>query len=135
MSQPEPPVVHDLLLLIWSEDRVPSIERVRRWTDEERSLVAHYATAKHAASLGRDVAVPPMPDVLRADDTHGLYDKYHVQKVDGTTDPDAEYFVLRLDTDRAARHAVRAYAYEAERQGEEKLAEDLRALVDQLEDQ
>lgn len=41
----------------------------------------------------------------------GLYGKYTVGKADGSpTDPDAQYFVLRLDTDPAARTAIRAYA-------------------------
>jgi hypothetical protein len=40
----------------------------------------------------------------------GLYDKYIVQKANGeTTDPDARYFVLRLDTDVHARRAAHAY--------------------------
>ena len=41
----------------------------------------------------------------------GLYGKYVVQKADGSPiDPDAIYFVLRLDTDPAARFAMIAYA-------------------------
>lgn len=43
----------------------------------------------------------------------GLYGKYQISKADGTpTDPDAQYFVLRIDTDRAARAAVRKYSIE-----------------------
>lgn len=40
----------------------------------------------------------------------GMYDKYRVEKKDGTTDPDADYFVLRLDSDIHARVAALAYA-------------------------
>lgn len=40
----------------------------------------------------------------------GIYDKYEVQKKDGTTDPEADYFVLRLDSDIHARAAALAYA-------------------------
>ena len=41
----------------------------------------------------------------------GLYAKYKVEKTDGTpTDTDAQYFVLRLDTDSHARFAMQAYA-------------------------
>lgn len=40
----------------------------------------------------------------------GLYNKYRVVKVNGETDPRAQYFVLRLDTDRAARLALCTYA-------------------------
>lgn len=41
----------------------------------------------------------------------GLYKKYIVQKADGTEiDKNADYFVLRLDTDEAARKALIEYA-------------------------
>jgi len=41
----------------------------------------------------------------------GLYQKYIIQKADGTPiDTDADYFVLRLDTDPCARGALRNYA-------------------------
>lgn len=40
----------------------------------------------------------------------GLYEKYEVNKLNGPTDPDADYFVLRLDKDKHARAAARAYA-------------------------
>ncbi|MEH1780398.1 MAG: hypothetical protein V7L26_15035 [Nostoc sp.] len=40
----------------------------------------------------------------------GLFGKYIIQKADGTSiDPSAQYFVLRPDTDIAARVAIRAY--------------------------
>ena len=40
-----------------------------------------------------------------------LYQKYKIVKTDGSeTDPKAAYFVLRVDTDRHARVALRAYA-------------------------
>lgn len=42
-----------------------------------------------------------------------LYSKYVVTKADGSpTDPKADYFVLRLDTDPAARLAAHCYARE-----------------------
>jgi hypothetical protein len=42
--------------------------------------------------------------------TQGLHDKYIVTKVDGSpVDPEAQYFVLRLDTDPSARLALRTY--------------------------
>jgi len=41
----------------------------------------------------------------------GLYNKYIIHKSDGTSiDPNADYFVLRLDTDSCARGAIRNYA-------------------------
>ena len=41
----------------------------------------------------------------------GLYNKYIITKTNGTpTDSNADYFVLRLDTDEFARGAIRFYA-------------------------
>jgi len=40
----------------------------------------------------------------------GLYQKYIIQKADGTPiDLNADYFVLRLDTDKYAREALKFY--------------------------
>ena len=40
-----------------------------------------------------------------------LYNKYVVTKADGSSvDPEAQYFILRIDTDPAARYALNAYA-------------------------
>lgn len=39
-----------------------------------------------------------------------LYNKYIVRKVYGETNPKAEYFVMRIDTDPVARKCVKLYA-------------------------
>jgi hypothetical protein len=40
-----------------------------------------------------------------------LFNKYEIKKGDGSpVDPEAQYFVLRIDTDPAARFAIVAYA-------------------------
>jgi hypothetical protein len=58
-------------------------------------------------------------------DKKGIYGKYEIRKVDGTpVDPKAIYFTLRLDTDKHARAAVRAYI-ESCREEEPELAADL----------
>lgn len=63
----------------------------------------------------------------------GLYPKYIVEKVNGKpSDPNANYFVLRLDTDPHARHAIRAYANSIRSQNPE-LAEDLDNLIAEYE--
>lgn len=55
----------------------------------------------------------------------GLYGKYKVEKADGSpTDPEARYFVLRIDTDAAARSALRLYCKEIKESAPE-LARDL----------
>lgn len=60
----------------------------------------------------------------------GLFQKYCVTKRDGSpVDPDAVYFVLRLDTDAMARVAARAYARSV-RDKNPKLADGLIALAD-----
>lgn len=60
----------------------------------------------------------------------GLYGKYVISKADGSTvDPDADYFVLRLDTDARARHAARTYARNIESVNP-KLAADIRERCD-----
>ena len=59
----------------------------------------------------------------------GLYGKYKIQKADGSpVDPEADYFVLRLDTDPAARRAALEYSYYLMREDRE-LALDLQHRV------
>ena len=61
-----------------------------------------------------------------------LYEKYEVSKRDASpVDPQAVYFVLRLDTDLCARCAALHYA-ECIRPGQPGLAEDLRDLVESV---
>ena len=65
--------------------------------------------------------------------TDGAFMKYKISKADGSpVDPDACYFVLRLDTDDAARYAMRAYAEEIDN---DDLANDILLCVDELERQ
>ena len=62
----------------------------------------------------------------------GLYRKYRIEKADGSpVSPDAEYFVLRLDTDPAARSAVLTYAFEIE-ESNPAFARDLRMWVAEI---
>lgn len=59
----------------------------------------------------------------------GLHKKYIIQKTDGTPiDSKADYFVLRLDTDSAAREAMLKYA-DAIRSDNKQLAEDIENKV------
>jgi len=58
-----------------------------------------------------------------------LYRKYKIEKADGSpVDPDAVYFVLRLDTDAAAREAALKYA-ECIRPTQPEFADDIWELV------
>src|SRR5690348_9196455 len=62
-------------------------------------------------------------------DKQKLHGKYIVQKADGSpVDLDAQYFVLRVDTDPAAQQAVLAYA-DAIRQAMPTFASQLRKWV------
>lgn len=59
-----------------------------------------------------------------------LYCKFNIEKTDGTpTDPLARYFVLRIDTDHAARAALLTYANEMVKQGEIEFANQLTEWV------
>lgn len=59
----------------------------------------------------------------------GLYGKYIILKTDGSpVDPSADYFVLRLDTDPAARAAAYLYAQETQEQFPELSAELMEKL-------
>jgi len=64
----------------------------------------------------------------------GLYQKYIITKSDGTpVDPNAQYFVLRLDTDSHARQAALAYARSIGTFNK-KLAIDLLLWVTEIEE-
>ena len=66
-------------------------------------------------------------------DKRGIYGKYRIEKTDGTpVDPRAVYFTLRLDTDKHARAAVRAYI-ESCRDEQPKLAQDLERMLEEVE--
>jgi hypothetical protein len=63
----------------------------------------------------------------------GLYNKYNIQKNGKDTDPDADYFALRLDTDENARQAMLLYAHLI-RLGNPILAKDIRKKVASYDD-
>ena len=61
--------------------------------------------------------------------TGGLYDKYHVERKDGTPcDPEAQYFVLRVDEDPHALKALKCYAVSV-RTDNARLADDIEKWV------
>ncbi len=63
----------------------------------------------------------------------GLYNKYFVTKRSGKpVDPEAVYFVLRLDTDPVARKAARTYAEEI-RATKPTLADELEEILGAVE--
>jgi len=63
----------------------------------------------------------------------GIYGKYIIQKADGSEiEPEATYFVLRLDTDYAARKAMGQYARSVRKENS-KLATDIEACLNELE--
>lgn len=62
----------------------------------------------------------------------GLYDKYIITKNNGeSVDPNAVYFVLRLDTDKLARRAAQNYALDMMFINP-KLYSDLMKLINKL---
>lgn len=63
----------------------------------------------------------------------GLYDKYIIIKTDGEpVDPNAVYFVLRLDTDSFARRTILKYIDIQWYEGNRELAVDLQLLLQSL---
>ena len=55
----------------------------------------------------------------------GIYSKYIIGKADGSrVDPDADYFVLRIDKDKHARKALKAYA-DSIKEENPRLSEDI----------
>jgi hypothetical protein len=63
-----------------------------------------------------------------------LYRKYEIRKANGKpVDPNARYFVLRIDSDPSARVATLVYADEMEKIGELLFAEQLREWVAKFE--
>lgn len=63
----------------------------------------------------------------------GLYNKYIIQKADGSPiDLHAVYFVLRLDTEPAARRAIGTYAHACQKNNPQ-LASELLDLVQAIE--
>ncbi len=63
----------------------------------------------------------------------GIYGKYVLGKADGSAiDPEACYFILRLDTDPAARRAMAQYARSIRRENE-TLANDIEKCIRELE--
>jgi len=69
-------------------------------------------------------------DFITDPESAGLYGKYRIAKADGSpTDPGAQYFVLRIDTDQAARMALFTYAAYIEHDQPE-FASELRQWLD-----
>lgn len=63
----------------------------------------------------------------------GVFGKYVISKADGTpVDAEATYFVLRLDTDAAARRAMGQYARSV-RKANEGLANEIEQCIAELE--
>lgn len=64
-----------------------------------------------------------------------LYRKYNITKTNGKPiDPDAQYFVLRIDTRPAARVALLVYAEQVEKDGEVEFACELRQWVEKFQE-
>ena len=73
---------------------------------------------------------------MMGDRTRGLYEKFMVERRDGSSDPggkhhDCEYYVLDLNHDKYAVPALRAYAEHCQAEYP-ALAEDLLAKADEI---
>lgn len=102
---------------------VSHTSKLEKW----RRYETYTLNEEGAKYLGVDIPKAEIP----AED--GLYEKYRVQKTNGEpVDPAAKYFVLRLDTDAAARHAVMHYARAIMKENE-TLATDLAVMLIELD--
>ncbi len=67
------------------------------------------------------------------ENAEGLYHKYKIEKANGEPiDPTAQYFVLRIDTDPAARAAMLTYADEIEKNHEAVFAAKIRKWMNEV---
>lgn len=96
---------------------------------------------KRALAISLQQTAGPGPLPTAAENPGGLHQRYIVLKADGSpVDPEAVYFVLRLDVDQtgqsenriASRYAALAYAYMVKRNGNLKLKEVADDLIDMI---
>jgi len=93
----------------------PIIDAARKWHAAYRK--AQNSNLMRAKEVER----------LRSARKSGLYGKYIIQKADGSpVDPEADYFILRLDADPVARIAALEYAIQTD---DQKLGEMLEKRV------
>ena len=112
----------------WRSQNNMSIVALAEILGKSRQAIYGYESGQYTPD-GRTLAkIEHVTDgqVTASDWFRGWYDKYRVEKLDGDTDPAADYFVLRLDTDPAARIAALSYAASCR---DSKLAAWLRARV------
>ena len=103
--------------------RAKEVERLRAALAHELDL-----RNRHIESLeARIKELEATKERLQSAPKSGLYGKYIIQKADGSpVDPEADYFILRLDADPVARIAALEYAIQTD---DQKLGEMLEKRV------
>ena len=98
--------------------------------ERRRAALAHELDLRnrHIESLeARIKELEATKERLQSAPKSGLYGKYIIQKADGSpVDPEADYFILRLDADPVARIAALEYAIQTD---DQKLGEMLEKRV------
>jgi hypothetical protein len=108
--------------------RLLELDKIRElveWTISENDNVGIAKLLQKILSI--------LSDIDGEGEQRGLCGKYKIEKRDGSTDPNAEYFVLRIDKDPHARFAAYAYADVCEKDNS-LLADDLRNWCDKHEE-
>lgn len=104
-----------------------------RWLWQNKGALDSVKEGLRQAAAGETVSFDELNcnETLNKVPTVGLFSKYTVTKTDGSpVDPNAKYFVLRLDKDPAAIEALLTYADQCD---DLALAEDLLQTLEQYE--
>ena len=85
--------------------------------DANNEVMTNISNVKNGFAKPKQIIIkkaelhPDFWQLIEEKNERGYYKKYHISKNDGSSiNPDADYFVLRLDTDVHARKALRQYA-------------------------
>ena len=89
----------------WMDREGWSAQRLAEALGKSRQAIYGYLSGDFAPDAQAALAIEELSEgsVEASGWLRGLHAKYRVTKRNGSTEPDADYFVLRLDTDPAAR--------------------------------
>ena len=123
-------MTEDIIRKATTADYIETIDNLRAEVERLRAALAHELDLRnrHIESLeARIKELEAEKERLQSAPKSGLYGKYIIQKADGSpVDPEADYFILRLDADPVARIAALEYAIQTD---DQKLGEMLEKRV------
>lgn len=126
-------IAQDAITIQMHHNNVLTLQKeVERLRSENRELKktdvwANDVIKEHESLNARINGLEATKERLQSAPKSGLYGKYIIQKADGSpVDPEADYFILRLDADPVARIAALEYAIQTD---DQKLGEMLEKRV------